>query len=1108
MRTPDSMPEASHATLVDLLRFRATQQPDRLAYTFLIDGEVEGDTFTYAQLDQKARAIAAHLQDRGVAGHRALLLYPSGLDYIAAFFGCLYAGVIAVPAYPPRRNRSLERVDSIVADAQATVVLSTQPILDMMERHFAEHAELGVLHQIPTDTLNVAHADAWQSPAIDGETLAFLQYTSGSTGTPKGVMVSHANLLHNESLIQSAFQTHADAKVLGWLPMYHDMGLIGTVLQPLYAGMPCVLMAPVAFLQKPVRWLKAISEHRATISGGPDFAYALCARKITPEQCEGLDLSSWDVAFNGAEPVRAETLDAFTNAFAPYGFRRESFVPCYGLAEATLFVAGIPKPDAPRIDLVDAEALTKHRVLPANGGEVRALVSAGQTWDGMKLQIVDPDTHEPCPTGRVGEIWISGKSVAQGYWKHPEETARTFAAASTETPSLTALRTGDLGFIKDNALFVTGRLKDLIIIRGRNHYPQDIETTVSEAHPALVPKAGAAFAIEVDGEERLGVVHEVKRSALRDLDADGIIAAIRRAVSEKHELQVHTVALLKTGSLPKTSSGKIRRKACRVGLLSGKLHEVARDVLSANVESETIDTASIDQVDLHTLSPIDRQIHIAEHLRYLVARSLKLPVSRVSLDDALGVLGLDSLDVVELKLAIESELGVMVPTDEALNELTIGQLAQKLATGHQAELEEDVEGGDLFDKCDTDGGYFGKYRLQKDRYFTQPELTGPVGPHMQFQGHDVIVWSINNYLGLAHDERIQSQARKALEQHGPWSPMGSRLMTGTTERHFELERELARYLQKEASVVWNFGYMGVMGTIASLVEGNDTVIIDSLSHACIVDGAMVAAAGKPFRVFRHNDLESLESQLQAARKRTKGGILVVTEGVFGMTGDLAPLPEICALKEKYGARLFVDDAHGFGVMGPTGAGTAEHQGVQDRLDLYFGTFAKSFAAIGGVTAGDERVIDYVRYNARTNIFAKSLPMIYIEAVRAALDVIEAEPERREQVWHIARRLQTELKDLGFNIGNTASPITPVYLPADDEQTVLKAIRMLREELGIFASAVTYPVVPRGVMLFRLTSTAAHTDDDVDRTIEAFQTLRDRLNLSDRSGVAATVAKGA
>ncbi|NBC15805.1 MAG: aminotransferase class I/II-fold pyridoxal phosphate-dependent enzyme, partial [Bacteroidetes bacterium] len=324
-------------------------------------------------------------------------------------------------------------------------------------------------------------------------------------------------------------------------------------------------------------------------------------------------------------------------------------------------------------------------------------------------------------------------------------------------------------------------------------------------------------------------------------------------------------------------------------------------------------------------------------------------------------------------------------------------------------------------------------------------------------------------------------------------------MTGTTERHLDLERNLARYLDKEAAIVWNYGYMGVMGTIAALVDGPDTIIIDSLSHACIVDGARVASTGKPFRVYRHNDMDSLEEQLQAAQKRRRGGILIVTEGVFGMTGDLAPLPEICELKERYGARLFVDDAHGLGVMGPSGAGTAEHQGVQDRLDLYFGTFAKSFAAIGGVTAGEERVIDYIRYNARTNIFAKSLPLVYVEAVDAALEVIDSEPERREQVWHIARRLQQGLSDLGFNIGSTASPITPVYLPADDEATVLRAIRMLRDELGIFASAVTYPVVPRGVMLFRLTSTAAHTDDDVDRTIEAFRLLRDRLHLHGTAG---------
>ena len=463
---------------------------------------------------------------------------------------------------------------------------------------------------------------------------------------------------------------------------------------------------------------------------------------------------------------------------------------------------------------------------------------------------------------------------------------------------------------------------------------------------------------------------------------------------------------------------------------------------------------------------------------------------------------MDSLDTIELKLEIERNLKVTVPMDEALNDMSVAELAEKLSHQFSTDASEafkpakqEVVIKDLFEKCDDDGGYFGKYRLMKDNYFTQPKLEGTPGPRMKFQGRDVIVWSINNYLGLIGNEHIHRTAMESVEKHGLWSPMGSRMLTGNTERHLELERRLAAYLHKEASVVFNFGYMGVMGTIDAVMDGNDTVIIDSLSHACIVDGALVASAGKQFRVFRHNDMESLEKQLKAANENRKGGVLIVTEGVFGMTGDIGKLDEIAVLKEKYDARLFVDDAHGFGVMGPTGAGVGEFLGVQDKVDLYFGTFAKSFAGIGGVTAGEDRVIDYIKYNARTNIFAKSLPMPYVETMLTTLDYIENGESYRNRMWHVARRLQEGLSALGFNIGDTQSPITPVYVPAGDEETATRAMRLLRTEYGIFVSAVTYPVVPRGVVLFRLTSSASHTDEDIDITLEAFKKLRDHLDLS-------------
>jgi len=577
-------------TLVDILHSRALDQPDKKAFTFLLDGETEEISLTYLELDLHARAIATRLQDLGASGERALLIYPPGLEFIAAFFGCLYAGVVAVPAYPPRRNQSLSRLQSIVEDAGATIALTTKTVLSNVERQFTQSPNLQALHWVATDNIASDLAQAWLQPAISSDTLAFLQYTSGSTGTPKGVMVTHANLLHNELMIQQAMQHTEKTIFAGWLPLFHDMGLIGNVLQPLYLGTPCILMSPVAFLQRPLRWLQAISRYKATTSGGPNFAYELCVSKITNEQRETLDLSSWEVAFNGAEPVRVETLERFATAFEPCGFRREAFYPCYGMAETTLLVSGGLKAALPVIKTVQGEALEEHRVVSASGEneEVRTLVGCGQTLLEQQIVIAHPDTLTPCPPNEVGEIWVWGNSVAQGYWNRPEETQATFRAYLAGTGEGPFLRTGDLGFLQDGELFVTGRLKDLIIIRGRNHYPQDIELTVEQSHPVLQQGCTAAFSVEVNGQERLVVACEVERTSRRNLDVDAIGKSISQAVIEQHELEVYAILLLKTGSIPKTSSGKIQRRACRAGFLAGNLDVVGdwRTNPESKVESQ------------------------------------------------------------------------------------------------------------------------------------------------------------------------------------------------------------------------------------------------------------------------------------------------------------------------------------------------------------------------------------------------------------------------------------------------------------------------------------------------------------------------------------------
>ncbi|MFM8733602.1 MAG: fatty acyl-AMP ligase, partial [Pirellulales bacterium] len=419
---PNPTTEASFApTIVDLLRQRASYRPHDRAFTFLVDGEHEELNITYAQLDRKARAVGAWLMDNGMVGKRVLLLYPSGLDFIAAFMGCLYGGAIAVPAYPPRKNRSVERIEAIAADADASVALTTRDVLDRFDALRSAAPSLENLVWKVDSELDPGWADRWDRPDIDGDTLAFLQYTSGSTGTPKGVMLSHENLLHNSLRIMQAFEITRSQSGVFWLPSFHDMGLIGGILVPLYGGKFNVLMSPVAFLQKPLRWLQAIATYRATISGGPNFAYELCVRKTTPEQRAALDLSSWSLAFNGAEPVRAETIDAFCEAFAVSGFRREAFFPCYGLAESTLMVTGGMKFEKPVIRAFDAAALETGTAVAPSGttSAGRRLVGSGRELDGQDVHIVDPQTCEPLPPGRVGEIWVSGPSVAQGYWNRP-----------------------------------------------------------------------------------------------------------------------------------------------------------------------------------------------------------------------------------------------------------------------------------------------------------------------------------------------------------------------------------------------------------------------------------------------------------------------------------------------------------------------------------------------------------------------------------------------------------------------------------------------------------------------------------------------------------------
>jgi acyl-CoA synthetase (AMP-forming)/AMP-acid ligase II len=576
-------------TLVELLRWRALHHPERHAYTFLRQGETVDSRLTYGDLDREARTIASLLQQKGATAKPVLLLHAPGTAYVGSFFGCLYAGAIAVPAYPPASARMMPRIQAIVEDTQATIVLTTSNVLSDVQRYFAHVPDLQYLEWIATDTIPAYISREWEEPVLTADSLAFLQYTSGSTSTPKGVMVTHSNLLHNlEWLVQYCEQRFENSShMVTWLPTYHDMGLIGGILFPMYGGYPSTMMSPFAFLQRPYRWLQAVSRTRATISISPNFGYDLCIHKLTAEQKATLDLSNWEVAALGSEPIRSETLDQFAETFSGCGFRRSAFFPGYGLAEATLLVASGGKNDLPLVLALDKAALEQGHVrAPSDAGTSRNMVGYDHFLQEQKVLIVHPETLMPCTNDEVGEIWTSGPSRAAGYWQKPEETDRTFNAYTT-TGEGPFLRTGDLGFLHDGALFVTGRLKDLIVIRGRNYYPQDIELTVENCHPAIRKSCCAVFSIDVDGREELIVLAEIEArySPAREateaplanalnrklLNGQELIKTIRREIAGEHDLQVYKVALLKTGAILKTSSGKVQRRACRAAFLNGEL---------------------------------------------------------------------------------------------------------------------------------------------------------------------------------------------------------------------------------------------------------------------------------------------------------------------------------------------------------------------------------------------------------------------------------------------------------------------------------------------------------------------------------------------------------
>lgn len=874
--------------LSEILIEAASEFPDNIAYRFMTEAGYQ--SITYDVLDQKAKALAMQLQKsmHPCCGERAMLLLPPGLDYVIAFFGCLYAGVIPVPAYPPRRNHHAERLQAIIKNAEAVYIL-THDIFMAACQNLAPFV-------LSVDHLEDINVQKYGLPIIRPKDIAFLQYTSGSTRAPKGVQISHRNIIANLRSIEEHFGAYSK-KTCCWLPPYHDLGLIGGILFPLFLKIPAILMAPAYFLQLPWRWLKVISEERVSISVAPNFAYDLCVRKISPEQINILDLSHWHYALNGSEPIRAETIKRFCDAFAPVGFTPKAMRPVYGLAEATLLVSAASW-DVPLV--VSQSVLTQGKVRPVNKKDPEtsiALVASGQDVQEETVRIVDPKTAQPLMEGEVGEIWVRGKSVAQGYWRQESLTRKQFHAQCING-SDDYLKTGDLGFIMRGRLYITGRIKDMIIIRGSNHYPQDIEHTIAECASEFQPYGTAAFTLSVDGEEQLVILQEITRTAVSHLDVEAIIQKIRSAILARHGLQIQTIMLLKPFSLPKTSSGKIQRFACREKFIQKKLPVIFH-------WEACLDPRKISNV-------FSEHNGIMAWLEKWFVRHSKVPLRSMASSTALADLGLDSLIAAELAADLKKTFGINVDPVAIIEQFSVGELVDYLMKSSSVKnVESDPLSHRKQKKSLVKTAPHPLESVLKKIYFEPNE--GVASDRMVMKDKSYIHYAGYNYLGMSGDPCVTEAVISAIKQYGT-SVSASRVASGEKPLHHHLEKAIADLIKVENSLVYSSGHATNISVITHLFGRNDLILYDELCHNSILQGILFSGAAR--MAYAHNDHHSLEALLAAHRSGYER-VLMISEGIFSMDGDIPDVPGLVKLKHQYDAFLMLDEAHSIGTLGTT-----------------------------------------------------------------------------------------------------------------------------------------------------------------------------------------------
>lgn len=1059
-----SLLTTSSYTLIDSLASHAESKGSNVAFTYLASDTIN-EAIDYSSLLCRVSGLAGLIRDRSSRGDRVLLLYPSGVRFVEAFLACLSAGVVAVPGYPLKGIANRRRLEAIGKDCDPTLILC-----ESLEKQKAEEFAQTISREInvlSTDDATSLQIRSPESPQFNE--VAFLQYTSGSTSSPKGVMITHENMIANASAFQKAAEHTSESVVVSWLPMFHDMGLIGGVIQSLFVGCHAVLMDPLRFLVNPGTWLQAISDYRGTSSGGPNFGYELCVKKISNDKLPSLDLSTWKTAFNGAEPVRQQTMERFAARFASCGFREQSFYPVYGLAEATLFASGGP----PERELAFSE-------LP-HEKSASSVVGHGQPAEKTDIAIVEGATSTVLDNDLIGDIWLSGPGVALGYWNRPNETKDVFEGR-IGAESKTWLKTGDLGFIRNGELFITGRSKDLIIIRGRNIYPHDIEE-VFENSLNLEPNSCAAFSVDQDGQESIVVVIEASVGMVLNLDSDANrfhferrIDDIKGLVLDETEARIGNVIIVRPGKFPRTSSGKVQRRLTKQLLEEGRFDIVVNSMLPA-------EAGDIEDMPSSQLS--SQEDYIPKEIRSALKAWLSSegqPVPLLSDSTTFTSLGIDSMAATEIALQLEQKLNVAIDVHTLSQYRTIGELCDYVSQNSVVSLGKQAKPfskSELLKTFDDGLRRFRSFKEAGHDYFAT-EIERQEGSHVWVNGRKMLMMASYSYLGLINRNEVNEAAQQAISNYGTGAH-GVRLLAGTFNAHRQLEQELAAFFGAEDAIVYSSGFMTNLATVSALVGKGDVVIGDELNHASIVDGCKFSDA--TFLTFAHNDTNELEKllRLNAGKK-----MLVIVDAVYSMDGDIAPLPKISELCQVYGALLMVDEAHSLGVIGETGKGIQEHFRLSpDAIDIKMGTLSKSVASCGGFIAARREIVDFLKVNARGFIFSAALPASQVGAARKCLEIIECETHLAGRLRQVSGRFVGGLRSLGFNVPPTESAIVPIIFSSEEE--TLEAVGFCREQ-GLFVVPVFYPAVPMDRPRIRATVMASFDERDIDEALGVFAKL--------------------